>query len=153
MCSAVDEKEILTELITLVAVKSEEVLELDKTLGYYKVQELTLVSKGNRTVTGLMPSAEMINVKSSKHRQNVRQKSSIEPFQLPWSNLSAFKLTNCYFQSVCDSSLSSGSFGSRSGSPVPAINVVRTPPQPPIRKKRRPAPKPPSFIDKEVRIF
>ncbi|KAK6622137.1 hypothetical protein RUM44_001944 [Polyplax serrata] len=101
--------------------KLNEVLELDKTLGDYKLQELSLVSKGNRTVTGLMSSADMINVKLSKHRQN----------------------------SVCDSSLSSGSFGSRSGSPVPAINVVTTVPQPPIRKKRRPAPKPPNFSEKE----
>ncbi|XP_054270244.1 uncharacterized protein LOC128991415 isoform X2 [Macrosteles quadrilineatus] len=107
----------------------DQVLSLQYTLGDYKLQEVTLVCNKTRPVE--VSSVDIMSL----------QRETTNP---------------AYRNTKCEGSVSSGSLEGRSLSPVPSDESSASPPLnlPPSRpiRKRRPAPKPPTILQKSTII-
>ncbi|XP_054270245.1 cordon-bleu protein-like 1 isoform X3 [Macrosteles quadrilineatus] len=110
-------------------VNLDQVLSLQYTLGDYKLQEVTLVCNKTRPVE--VSSVDIMSL----------QRETTNP---------------AYRNTKCEGSVSSGSLEGRSLSPVPSDESSASPPLnlPPSRpiRKRRPAPKPPTILQKSTII-
>lgn len=111
----------------------DQVLNLSCTLADYKLQEVTLVY--NRSLPVEVSTVDIMAL------QRDTAVSAYNNFTLPRNNRS------------CEGSVSSGSLGGRSLSPVHSDESSASPPPPPPSRpirKRRPAPKPPTINDKQM---
>ncbi|KAK7872856.1 hypothetical protein R5R35_006726 [Gryllus longicercus] len=122
----------------------EERLRPEWTLADYKLQEVTLVAKGNRPLGSGLSSSDIMALQKEeeKRRQQVRANGGTG------SAVLGLMLGKNSQSSGCDGSISSDSLGGRSISPARSDETPSPPgsslPPPRPTRKRRPAPKPPT---------
>ncbi|CAL1682537.1 unnamed protein product [Lasius platythorax] len=112
----------------------EETLDLSLSLQDYNLQEVTLYAKQAKSLGPTLSTQDIMALQRQEERRRQQTKQSVFGFM---------------FKKSKDSSLSTDSLGARSVSPARSDETARSasPLQPPTRpqRKRRPAPKPPTY--------
>ncbi|KAL6437141.1 hypothetical protein ACFW04_005015 [Cataglyphis niger] len=113
----------------------EETLDLSLSLQDYHLQEVTLYAKQAKGVGPTLSTQDIMALQRQEERRRQQTKQSVFGFM---------------FKKSKESSLSTDSLGGRSVSPARSDETARSasPLQPPTRpqRKRRPAPKPPTYV-------
>lgn len=125
---------ILSVSVLFIPANLEETLDLSLSLQDYHLQEVTLYAKQAKGVGPTLSTQDIMALQRQEERRRQQTKQSVFGFM---------------FKKSKESSLSTDSLGGRSVSPARSDETARSasPLQPPTRpqRKRRPAPKPPTY--------
>lgn len=120
--------------VLFISANLEETLDLSLSLQDYHLQEVTLYAKQGKSLGPTLSTQDIMALQRQEERRRHQTKQSVFGFM---------------FKKSKESSLSTDSLGARSVSPARSDETARSasPLQPPVRpqRKRRPAPKPPTF--------